>query len=81
MSGEPRRFGGWLLPVIVVMVGAYVLLTSGSLRPIALRPVQWAGIAAMAAGAVATIAVRKNPLVRLAGVIVCGIGAILVICL
>ena len=81
MSGEPRRFGGWLLPVIVVMVGAYVLLTSGSLRPVALRPVQWAGIAAMIAGAVVTLAVRQRPLVRLAGVIVCGVGAILVICL
>ena len=81
MSGEPRRFGGWLLPVIVVMVGVYVLLTSGNLRPVALRPVQWAGIAAMIAGAVVTLAVRQRPLVRLAGVIVCGVGAILVICL
>lgn len=81
MSGERRRF---LLPIIVLAVGLYVLITSsgqGALRPVSLKPVQWAGIAVMAAGAIAAIAVRKKSLVRLAGVIVCGIGAILVICL
>ncbi len=81
MSGEHRRF---LLPVIVLAVGVYVMITSsgqGALRPVSLKPVQWAGIAVMAAGLVSALVIRKKPLWRLAGVIVCGIGAILVICL
>ena len=81
MSGERSRF---LLPIIVLAVGVYVLITSsgqGALQPVSLKPVQWAGVAVMIAGAAAAIAVRKRALVRLAGVIVCGIGAILVICL
>ena len=81
MSGERSRF---LLPIIVLAVGVYVLITSsgqGTLQPVSLKPVQWAGVAVMIVGAAAAIAVRKRALVRLAGVIVCGIGAILVICL
>ena len=81
MSGERRRF---LLPIIVLAVGVYVLITSsgqGALHPVSLKPVQWAGVAVMIAGAVAAVAVRKKALIRLTGVIVCGIGAILVICL
>lgn len=80
MSGERGRF---LLPVIVLAVGAYVLITSagqGALQPVSLKPVRWAGIAVMAAGLVPAL-VLKKPLWRLAGVVVCGIGAILVICL
>ena len=82
MSGENRRMGGWLLPVIVVAVGAFFLYTNvqaGTLHAATLRPVNWAGIALMAAGALA--AFWKKPLVKLMGVLVCGIGAIMVICL
>jgi len=82
MSGENRRFGGWMLPVIVVAVGAYFLITgmqSGTLRAVQLKPVNWAGIALMVAGLV--LAFMKKPALKLAGVLVCGIGAILVICL
>lgn len=82
MSGENRRFGGWLLPVIVVAVGAYFLVTgmqSGTLKAVQLKPVNWAGIALMVAGLVP--AFMSKPVLKLAGVLVCGIGAILVICL
>ena len=80
MSGEHRR--GWILPVIVVAVGAYFLVTGmqrGTLSAVTLRPVNWAGIALMAAGLVS--AFMKKPALKLVGVLVCGIGAILVICL
>lgn len=84
MSGEHRRFGGWLLPVLVVGVGVWLLATgflSGTLRPVTLKPVGWAGLALMAGGIVACFAARQNRLIKLLGVFVCGIGAILVICL
>ena len=80
MSGEHRR--GWILPVIVVAVGAYFLVTGmqrGTLSAVTLRPVNWAGIALMAAGLI--FAFMKKPALKLLGVAVCGIGAILVICL
>lgn len=84
MSGENRRNMGWLLPVIVVGVGAYFLyagMRQGTLQPVSLKPVQWAGIGVMAAGVVAVLLSRKRKLMKLAGVLVCGIGAIMVICL
>ena len=80
MSGEHRR--GWILPVIVVAVGAYFLVTGmqqGTLSAVTLKPVNWAGLALMAAGLVS--AFMKRPALKLAGVAACGIGAILVICL
>ena len=80
MSGEHRR--GWILPVIVVAVGAYFLVTGmqrGTLSAVTLRPVNWAGIALMVAGLVS--AFMKKPAMMLLGVAVCGISAILVICL
>ena len=80
MSGEHRR--GWILPVIVVAVGAYFLVTGmqrGTLSAVTLRPVNWAGIALMVAGLI--FAFMKKPALKLLGVAVCGIGAILVICL
>ena len=83
MSGERRRAGGWLLPVIVVGLGAYFLLTGmqgGTLKPAALKPVNWAGIPLLVAGAVAAIAVKK-PAIKLIGVLLAGVGAILIICL
>ena len=84
MSGEHRRPGGWVLPVIVIGVAACLLLQSsgqGALSPAALKPLQWVGVAVTLAGAVAAFAVRKRPFVRLAGVLVCGVGAIMAICL
>ena len=84
MSGENRHFGGWFLPVLVVAVGIYLLTTgfqSGSLRPVAMKPVGWAGLALMAGGVIACFAARQNKLIKLLGVMICGIGAILVICL
>ena len=84
MSGERKRGGVWLLPAIVVAVGAYFLVNAirkGTLQPVALGPVNIAGLVLMAAGLVAAIAGRKNGLVRLAATLVCGVGAILVICL
>ena len=81
MSGEHRRMNGWLLPVIVVVVGAYFLLTArqgGALRPVELKPINWVGLAVMVAGLVP--AVGKSPLWKLAGTLICGVGAILVIC-
>ncbi len=87
MSGENRRYGGWLLPVIVVAVGAYFLVNGmngmqrGTLQSVALKPVNIAGLVLMAAGLVASIAARKNGLLKLAATLVCGVGAILVICL
>lgn len=80
MSGERRR--GWFLPVIVVAVGAYFLIAGmrgGTLRAARLRPVNWAGVALMVAGLIPTF--MKKPVLKLAGVLLCGIGAILVICL
>ena len=80
MSGEHRR--GWILPVIVVAVGATFLVTGmqrGTLSAVTLRPVNWAGIALMAAGLIS--AFMKKPALKLVGVLACGIGAILVICL
>lgn len=82
MSGEHRRFGGWLLPVLVVAAGAYFLVTAaqrGTLNAVSLKPVSWAGLALMAGGLVA--AFFKKPAVKLLGVLACGVGAILVICL
>ena len=84
MSGESRRPRGWLLPAIVVACGALFLLTAaqqGALKPAALRPVNWAGIAAMVAGVALAFAGRRAQLLKLAGVLTCGIGAIMVICL
>ncbi|MBQ6373508.1 MAG: hypothetical protein IJJ45_03375 [Clostridia bacterium] len=84
MSGERRRAGGWLLPVIVVAVGALFLLNgvqNGTLKPVSLKPVNLAGLAVMAAGIIAVIAGRRTPLMKLAGVFICGAGAIMVICL
>lgn len=81
MSGEHRRVGAWLLPVIVVAIGAYFLLAarqSGALRPVELKPVNWAGLTVMAAGLVPALG-KKMPW-KLVGTLVCGIGAILVIC-
>lgn len=82
MSGENRRFGGFLLPVIVVLVGAYFLVTgmrSGTLSAAELKPVNWVGLALMLAGLIC--AFFKKPALKLAGTLVCGVGAILVICL
>lgn len=84
MSGENRRFGGWLLPVLVVAVGAYFLvngLRTGTLRAVALGPVNWVGLGLMAAGLVVAIALGKRGLWKLVGTLICGVGAILVICL
>ena len=80
MSGEHRR--SWILPVIVMAVGAYFLVTGmqrGTLSAVTLKPVNWAGIVLMAAGLVP--AFMKKPTLKLLGVALCGIGAILVICL
>ena len=80
MSGEHRR--GWILPVIVVAVGATFLVTGmqrGTLSAVTLKSVNWAGIALMAAGLIS--AFMKKPVLKLVGVLACGIGAILVICL
>ena len=82
MSGEHRRFGGFMLPAIVVIAGVVYALgaaQNGMLSAARLKPVNWAGLALMAAGVVA--AFMKKPTVRLMGVLACGIGAILVICL
>ena len=79
MSGERR---GWLLPVIVVALGSYFLVTgmrNGTLTAVHMKPVNWAGIALMAAGLVT--ALMQRSLGKLAGVLLAGIGAILVICL
>ena len=79
MSGESR---GWLLPVIVVAAGLFFLIrgiTGGTLNAVTLKPVNWAGIALMVVGLV-TAFVNKSA-GKLLGVLVCGIGAILVICL
>ena len=84
MSGENRRYGGWLLPVIVVAVGAYFLvdaLQKGTLTAVALKPVNYVGLALMVAGLVGVLALRKRDLWKLVGTLVCGVGAILVICL
>ena len=82
VSGENRRPGGWLLPVIVLAVGAYFLVNAmqhGALRAATLRPVNWVGLALMPVGAVCALAVKKRGLWKLAGVLVCGVGAIMVI--
>ena len=82
MSGEHRRTGSFMLPAIVVIVGVVYALTaaqSGALSAARLKPVNWAGLVLMAAGLAA--AFIKKPAAKLAGVLVCGIGAILVICL
>ena len=82
MFGENRRPTAWLLPVIVVAVGAYFLYDAagrGTLKAVSLSPVNWSGLGLMAAGLVC--AFFKQPALKLAGVLACGIGAILVICL
>jgi len=81
VSGENRRPGAWLLPAIVVAVGAYVLYTgvqNGTLSAVALKPVNWVGVPLLAAGAIT--ALGKKPLAKLLGVLVAVVGAILVIC-
>ena len=78
MSGERRRF----LPVIVLIALICALaggVQSGPLHAARLKPVNWMGIAMMAAGV--ALALGKAPARKLTGVLVCGIGAILVICL
>ena len=80
MSGDRRRAGGWILPVIVVLVGAYFLWTSanrGALNAVKLTPAGWAGLALMVAGAV--VAVRERRLLKIAGVALCVAGAVMVI--
>ena len=82
MSGEHRRHSGWILPVIVVAVGAYFLYTAarrGALRAVALGPVGWVGLALMVAGAALALIVRRNKYLRLAGVLLCGAGAMMAI--
>ena len=95
MSGEDgRRDGlrGWLLPVIVVCAGAFALYWSaqnGLMRPVALKPLNWAGLAIMALGLAAAVAGGllaakrggQAQLVRLLGVLACDVGTIMVICL
>ena len=96
MSGEHRRTGGsrgdrpglraiHLMPVIIVAVGAYFLITgmrAGTLTPIQLKGAHWAGLALMAVGLAASLIwQKKKPLVSLLGVLLCGAGAIMVICL
>ena len=82
MSGEHRRFGGFMLPAIVVIAGVVYALgaaQNGMLSAARLKPVNWAGLALMAAGVAATFI--KKPAAKLIGVLACGLGAILVICL
>ena len=82
MSGDRRRAGGWILPVIVVLVGAYFLWTSanrGALNAVKLTPAGWAGLALMVAGAVVAVAVRERRLLKIAGVALCVAGAVMVI--
>ena len=74
---------GRLLPLLVVAVGAYFLLTGmqgGTLRAAVLKPVNGVGLALTLASAALALIARK-PIVKLAGVLLCGIGAILVICI
>ena len=83
MSGENRRFGGWLLPVIVVAVGAYFLVNAaegGTLSAVRLGTVNWIGLALMAVGAVLALFMKRN-LLKLAGLLFAAVGAIMVICL
>ena len=74
MSGENRRPYGWFLPVIVVAVGAYFLISasrSGTLAPTTLKGVNWVGLGLMGVGLVA--ALMKKPLLRLrAASMTCG---------
>jgi len=83
MSGEKRPVAGWLLPVVIVAAACGLAMggQSVALSPASLKPVNWVGIGLMAAGAAGAVLIRRQPLWRLAGVAVCGIGAILVICL
>lgn len=81
MSGDRRPLGGWMLPAIVVAVGACVLIGGmqrGALKPIALTPLNWVGLALMVAGAVLAVGAQKSRLVKLAGVAICAVGAMLV---
>ena len=81
MSSERRHFG-LALPILVVLVGGGLLLSAaqqGTLQAANLRPVNYAGLAAMAAGV--GMVFSKKPLMKLIGVLVCGVGSILVICL
>ena len=62
MSGEHRRMGGFMLPAIVVIAGIVYALSAarnGTLSAAALKPVNWAGLALMAAGVAA--AFMKTP--------------------
>ena len=80
MSGERRR--GWILPVIVVAIGACMLVSAsrqGKLNAVLLKPANWVGLALMAVGAIVALAARKSKLLKLAGVFACGIGTIMVI--
>lgn len=92
MSGEDRRpegFRGWLLPVMVAAAGVGALAwlaRRGTLKPVALTPVGWLGLALMLAGLAAVVAGRvkrehpRSLALQLGGVLACGIGAMLVIC-
>ena len=95
MSGGDRHSGGtrhWLLPVTVAAAGIAFLLSShsqGMLKPAKLTPTGWAGIAMMLAGLISVVAAtvaglekhnaRAALLVKLLGVLACGIGAIVVV--
>ena len=83
MPKDDRRFGGWILPAIVILAGAYFLISAaqrGNLSPVTLKPINWTGLAAVAVGAILALFIKK-PWFRLAGILLCAIGAILVICL
>ena len=82
MSGDKRRMGGWILPVIVVLIGAYFLWTSasrGALNAVRLTSAGWAGLGLMVAGAIVAVAVRERRLLKIAGLALCVAGAIMVI--
>ena len=81
VSGENRRFGGWMLPVIVVAVGAYFLfgaLQNGTLQAVTLKPTGFVGLALMIAGAATALAGKRRAL-KLIGVLIAVAGAIMVI--
>ena len=77
-----RKAASWLIPAFMLLVLSYLGfrdIENGTLTRAVLRPVQWVGIGALLGGYVLGVFGGRRAALRLIGVVVCGIGAIMVI--
>ena len=77
-----RKAASWLIPAFMLLVLSYLGfkdIENGTLTRAVLRPVQWVGIGALLCGFALGWFGGRRAALRLIGVVVCGIGAIMVI--